>query len=76
MEGECNLEKLTSRESNLEMEAGASFYKERWFSSSIFAPRVDPTPPFWGTTVFFFYSSGQVVFLMSTPVATPPSFFS
>ena len=39
-----------------------------------------PLPPasilrhlFGGTTVFFFYSSGQVVFLMSTPVATPPS---
>ena len=30
----------------------------------------------WGMFVFSFYSSGQVFFLLSTPVATPPSSLS
>ena len=43
------------------------------FSSPIFPPASIPRHLYGGTIVFLFYSSGQVVFLLSTPVATPPS---
>ena len=38
-----------------------------------FPPASIPRHLYGGTIVFLFYSSGQVVFLLSTPVATPPS---
>ena len=36
-------------------------------------PASIPRHLYGGTIVFLFYSSGQVLFLLSTPVATPPS---